>query len=349
MSTGNPPRLASVDVFRVFAIVAVIVIHTTPFHAGVDPLGDQLDTAMILNQIARFAVPFFFVVSGYFWGRKVEQSGDCSATSVAMAKRIALLFVAWSMIYLIQWNLVDAFSYGPWGPIKQIYWAASAAIQYPVVTLFQGTKGHLWFLSSLLTCLGISGVLVRSGNDGLLLPLAIALYGVGLAGKAYGATPIGFDSGFEFRNGPFMALLFFVTGYRMRHLRKQSRWLGVGLGLALFGTALHFAEIALLHRYWNVSLDQDYVVGTYPMGVGVAIMALSGVRQLGFPLVARIGPFVLGVYAAHFMFVDLLQPLDHLLTGNVAWELVYVALVFLLSLGFAVTLSRVARLRWLVA
>lgn len=51
-------RIKSIELFRVISIIAVILIHTTPFSAS-GPLGERLDLATILNQLARFAVPFF--------------------------------------------------------------------------------------------------------------------------------------------------------------------------------------------------------------------------------------------------------------------------------------------------
>lgn len=40
-------------------MVAIIVIHTVQYGYG-EPIGQKLDTILIANQTARFAVPFFF-------------------------------------------------------------------------------------------------------------------------------------------------------------------------------------------------------------------------------------------------------------------------------------------------
>lgn len=341
-------RLASVDLFRVLAIVAVIVIHTTPFQREDVELGSRLDAAMTLNQLARFAVPFFFVVSGYFWGLKTLRAQGGLRPSLAMAKRIGVLFLVWSVVYLVQWDLVDALDRGLWEPVKQIYWALMHVLEFPVVTLLQGTKGHLWFLSSLFQSLCIGAVLLKLGGR-VLFPVAVVLYLVGLAGKAYSATPIGFDAAFDFRNGPFMALLFFVSGYHLSSLDSGPRWFAAGLLLAVLGTVLHFLEIWILHTHWGTSLDQDYVIGTYPMGVGVALMALSGRSVVNWTWATRVGPLVLGVYASHFMFVDLLRPFDRMAAGSLIWDIGYVVLVFFLSLGLAVILARLPGTRRMVS
>ncbi|WP_081367541.1 acyltransferase family protein [Alteromonas mediterranea] len=46
---------------RVIAILAVIIIHTKPFF-----LAGNSNIGIFLHQVYRFAVPFFFVISGYF-------------------------------------------------------------------------------------------------------------------------------------------------------------------------------------------------------------------------------------------------------------------------------------------
>jgi peptidoglycan/LPS O-acetylase OafA/YrhL len=69
-------RLASLEVVRVPAILAVIAIHTTPFESAAAPIGRRVDFATLLNQSTRFAVPFFLVVSGFFWSRRVAEAGQ---------------------------------------------------------------------------------------------------------------------------------------------------------------------------------------------------------------------------------------------------------------------------------
>ena len=61
-------RLVSLDACRVVAIFAVIVLHTMPFYGTRLLGGFDGYIAAALNQGARFAVPFFFLASGFFFG-----------------------------------------------------------------------------------------------------------------------------------------------------------------------------------------------------------------------------------------------------------------------------------------
>lgn len=324
-------RLQSVDVLRAIAILAVIVIHTSPFETAAVPIGSALDAATICNQGARFAVPFFFVISGYFWAVKFADDRDVVAPTLKMAKRVAFIFLAWSLIYLLPLNIVDAFGYGAIGPIKALWWNLLKAVQNPLTTLLAGTKPHLWFLTALLYSLIIAAVFIRRGLIAPLIGLAAVLFAVGLAGKAYADTPIGFHLPFDFRNGPFFALALFVTGYLLQRAGRQDWWLPLGILFAVGGGVLHFAEVSTIHRYWGTTMEQDYVVGTYFFGLGVALIALSDIRYLRFQRLAAIGPLILGVYTVHYAFVELLRPADQALGGNPLWDLPHILVVFVLA------------------
>jgi surface polysaccharide O-acyltransferase-like enzyme len=87
-------------------------------------------------------------------------------------------------------------------------------------------------------------------------------------------------------------------------------------------------------------MAQDFTLGTWPFGLGMAMIALSDLRLARIPALAALGPLVLGVYASHYLFVDGLRTVDGIKAGP-AGGLRYVLLVFLLSLGFTWVVSRI--------
>jgi surface polysaccharide O-acyltransferase-like enzyme len=265
-----------------------------------------------------------------------------------MASRIAVVFCAWSAIYLWPTNTAEVMALGPLGLLKVIQTNLLNTLQDPATAIFQGTKGHLWFLPSLLCCLAISAILLSRNMERSLVAVSIVLYGVGLAGKAYSDTPIGFVTRFNFRNGPFFGLVFFVTGYLLQHRGPQDSRLRYGLLLTGCGTCIHFIEIFVLNKYWGTALFQDYVVGTYFSGVGLALIALSNSPLLRFRFTSLVGPLVLGIYAIHVLFIDLLSPIDELLSGNAIWAACFPVVVFFLSVFATYALSRVPLTRRIV-
>lgn len=338
-------RLQSVDVMRVVAIVAVIVIHTVPFADQPALVGNSLDAATAANQVARFAVPFFFVMSGYFWAHKIEADRGVYAPTVKMAKRIFALLIAWSFIYLLPTNVIRSFALGHFGPIKQLYWNVMAVGVRPFTVALQGTKVHLWFLPALICGQMISALLIRYRQQRLLAGLAISLYLIGIAGKAYSDTPLGFHSEFNFRNGPFFSLIFYVTGYLLKQCQVGPAWLPTGILIAVLGMLMQFSELVILNSYWGINMAQDYVIGTYFYGLGVAIIALSGSRYLNLERAASIGPLVLGIYLSHFVFVDLLEPIAGRFAVGAIWSVIYIVAVLVLSYALVRVMARFALTR----
>lgn len=96
-------------------------------------------------------------------------------------------------------------------------------------------------------------------------------------------------------------------------------------------------------------MAQDFVLGTYFYGLGITMLALSDPAPLRFPRLAGLGPLVLGIYASHFLFVDLLAGQDSPLRAIPGWDIIVVALVFALSLTLTGLLWRFAPTRRLVA
>jgi surface polysaccharide O-acyltransferase-like enzyme len=214
--------------------------------------------------------------------------------------------------------------------------------------LLQGAKVHLWFLPALAIAALASGALLSRQLDRTLFVLAIVSYGIGLAGKAYADSPLGFHTAFNLRNGPFFSLLMFASGHALQQRGPRPSWAGTGALLALGGLLLQLCEVGFLHRHYGTSLTQDFAIGTWPFGVGMSMLALSEPRLARIPALAALGPLVLGVYASHYLFIDGLRTVDGIDAGP-AGGLRYVLLVFLLSLAFSWTLSRIPFARRAVA
>jgi surface polysaccharide O-acyltransferase-like enzyme len=329
-------RIQSADVFRILAIAAVIALHTSP-HTGPDAVGLRFDARTVCDQLERFAVPLFFMLSGYFWAGRCQDHAACWTAGVALARRVLVLFVAWSAIYFLI-------------TVAAVGWQA-AILPLPglATLLLQGTKAHLWFLPALALAALVSAALLARGRERTLLVLALALYALGLAGKAYADTPIGFHTHVNLRNGLCFSLIMFATGVRLRRLGPRPVWRRIGPALALGGLALQLAEVTWLHARWGTNMAQDFVLGTYFYGLGITMLALSDPAPLRFPRLAGLGPLVLGIYASHFLFVDLLARPDAPLRAVPGWDIIVVVLVFALSLALTGLLWRFAPTRRLVA
>lgn len=329
-------RVASVDSMRFIAILSVVAIHTTPFFLSSGEFNSLYYYLYItIDQLARFAVPFFFAISGYFYGVKVNKGACPLLTAKKMLMKLAVLYLGWCFIYVMPYNLSMIHGNGLLGPVEFAYTSLINAIEDPVNFIFEGTKVHLWFLMSLMICTLITAILLKKSNISTLFYISLVLYIIGVLGKSYSATQLGFEIDFNTRNGPFFGMLLFVTGYWLSSKRPREQWFNLGGIIFLVGVLSHFVEIYILMKVYNTSMLQDFVFGTYFMGVGATLLSLSNHKILSNNMFATLGKMTLGIYASHFIFVDLLRPLDELL-NHPLWEVFFVTLV----LGLSVALTR---------
>ena len=336
-------RMHRLDSFRVAAILAVICIHTRPFLALEDAASLPCKAlGVLIKQGSLFAVSFFLVIAGYFFGRKLAQNNDAVALGIKYSGRLLIVLFFWDLVYLLAPALspegVEQ------GMLHAVYAKALRVAGDPVTLIFQGTKTHLWFLVSLLLAVWTLVLLIRlrAQRNGIVV-LAVLLYGFGLLGGPYSATPVGIDLHFNTRNFIFLSMLCVVIGWVLSQnevpYRRRTAVLLAGCG---FGMQL--TESFFLWKFWQVSpTGHDYLLGTVFFASGVALLALRKTEADQSTTLSRIGRLTLGVYTAHILFRDLLDPLGGYVSP-LLWQVLFPVLVYAISLAAVIALSR-TRLR----
>jgi surface polysaccharide O-acyltransferase-like enzyme len=328
-------RISSIDFIRVLAMFAIILIHTRPFVA---------DT-FILDQTVRFAVPFFFIITGYLFGQKLNTGNSLNQVFLRYGSRILGIFLFWSFVYLLLPLLsLKTFTLQGFGETIRILSQNLTDIFLNQLKgfLFLGTKFHLWFLSALIQSLLIAVILIKLKLRAYIIPIGLSLYLFGLLAGSYSTTPIGLSIDFDTRNGPFFGTIFFAIGLYLSQSR-DSFSLTFAMMLTVLGFLLHFLEIFVLWQYYNVSpLRHNYLLGTILFGTGVALIALAK-PALGKNLfITQFGPYMLGVYVVHAAFIEYLSAFRF---NHVSWEVVFPLAVFVASLLTTVILAKFRLLR----
>lgn len=348
------PRLAAVDSMRVLAILAVIAIHVAPFTHGAPParIGLTWNLPTIVNQLARFAVPCFFVLSGFFWAQRTADPDRRWPVTRQMLQRLGFLFLGWSLIYTLPWDSGRLLRDWPasYGDIlaRNLRWIST----HKLLVLLQGTETHLWFLVALAFAASISALWLRWGSWRSLMLLGLVLFALAMLMRPYVKLPFGIPVRFNPRNGPAFALLPFTLGIALAWRvpspvlfpRQWQRW---GIGLFMAGMILSAAELTWLRVSYGRSLAQDAVFSTMLCGLGVACLALSNPAWLARSRLARLGPLVLGIYAVHPLVIDVLLP-QLPRTRGMLLDVLALLLVFVLSWGVSNLLARTRWTRFLV-
>ena len=194
---------SGIDNFRVFAALLIIAIHTSPL-ASVNETADFILTRIL----ARVAVPFFFMTSGFFLISRYA----CKTEKLwRFLKRTALIYGIAILLY-VPLNLYNGyFKTEPFLPnlFKDL--------------VFDGTMYHLWYLPASMLGGAIAWGLVRGGSYKKAFFIAGVLYLIGLLGDSYYGVAeripvLGtfFNLLFQVmdytRNGLFFAPIFFVLG-----------------------------------------------------------------------------------------------------------------------------------------
>lgn len=292
MSTKQ--KIASFELGRVIAILAVITIHsqlflTYPLYNETAWLGN------IVNQICRFAVPFFFILSGYLLQPKLTSTPV--QTAIQYIKPLSIVWVVWSLIYLASpFNLSTFFTEGYLAE-RQGYWGFLGMT--PLNSLLEGGMVHLWYLPALMISVAIIAIMQRLGLGVVLVPLGLVLFVYGVLAGSY-AELTSIASPFYTRNGPFFSLLMLVIGFEIRrnnwHLSKRAALL-----LAIIGMSLHFAEAFWLYQYGVDFRIHDLLFGTPIWGAGIFMFLLASPNLGNSAWVHKLAPYTLGIYVSHLL------------------------------------------------
>lgn len=92
----------SIDSLRILSILAVLIVHTTTRTLEMtrsDLVGFPL--TIFLNQIARFAVPLFFIISGFVLEANFDQNSGYMNFLKKRFSKILIPYIFWSGIYYL--------------------------------------------------------------------------------------------------------------------------------------------------------------------------------------------------------------------------------------------------------
>ena len=329
MTTNTDPasRRLRIDSFRFYAIFLIVAGHAGMYVYSY-PANFLAKVGYIFYGLGvRYAIPFFFILAGYFIGSKIFKEPDKAFVIAGKyTARLASVLLFWWLVYVLA---------QPQEFLKLLQ-------EEPITLLFEGSKYHLWFLVSLILTVWFFVLWPTHKSFKSFLYLGGVLYLVGLLAGAYKVTPFGFDMHFNTRNGVFFSTLFFAVGVMFSNrLPRISR--RMALGIALGGLALSIGEAYYLRRVYELTAEYvDYLIGTVPFGVGMSLLCITQSDTRLDKLVGPFGKYTLGIYACHVLFIDLLEPITSLIYPSslqMIWRGAFPILVFILSFLTSVALA----------
>ena len=320
---------SGIDYFRMIAAVLIVAIHTSPL-ASFSATGDFIFTRII----ARVAVPFFLVTSGFFLISRYSYNADKLRKFI---KKTALIYAAAIVIY-IPINIYNGyFSEDNLLPkiIKDI--------------VFDGTLYHLWYLPAAIVGAVIAWYLVKQWAYRKAFAVTLVLYIVGLFGDSYYGIAENIPSLNSFyhlifqvsdytRNGIFFAPIFFVLG---GYISDNKDKLSFKKSIIGFTTcfSLMFAEALTLHRFELQRHDSMYVFLLPSICfLFYFLMHFKGKNR------AQLRTISLIIYIIHpflIVLIRLFAKITHLQNALVENSLIHYLLVCIISAGLGLALTAI--------
>ena len=318
---------SGIDYFRFIAALLIVAIHTSPL-SSFSETGNFIFTRIV----ARTAVPFFFMTSGFF----LISRYTCSAEKLgAFIKKTTLIYGVAILLY-IPINVYNG------------YFKMDNLLPNIIKDIvFDGTLYHLWYLPASIIGAAIAWYLVKKLNYPKALMVASVLYLIGLFGDSYyGITEkiSCLNSLYTYifqvtdytRNGIFFAPIFFILGGFIADNRPQITFGKSFLGFAI-SLALMLGEAMILHHFDLQRHDSMYVFLLPCMYfLFIVILHFKGKRLVSLRTASLI------IYIIHPMMIvviRLFSKLLHIQKLFVENSIVHYFAVCLTSVVFSVVLT----------
>jgi surface polysaccharide O-acyltransferase-like enzyme len=320
-------RNYAIDFIKFFAILAVVIIHTFP--------SDTKFGYFLLDNLSRFAVPYFFAASGYLFGVKVSNNPTSITYFRKYISKILKIYTSWFLFYFVYdvlrivltgGNSKDELSkyFDLFTPMNLLYYG-------------QGTSGYqLWFVISLAWSISVLYLFFRMNQMKLVFILALCFNLLGLFGQSYSVF---YELTLKTRDALFIGLFYTTVGFWFAHSNplKPFRNISRNTFLYLFCSflILQVAEGYILEKVLDAK-HGEYFLSTIFITIFLFFLTIQH-PQLGKGLwMTKVGGNALGIYAIHVLFIDLvdlavrtigMKGIGH----NLIWNMTDTFLVFILS------------------
>ncbi|WP_158553577.1 acyltransferase [Peribacillus saganii] len=318
-------RNYAIDLVKFFAIFAVVVIHTFP--------ADHEIGYFSLDNLSRFAVPFFFAASGYLFGSKIQNSSRQQQYLSKYMMKILKLYIYWFLFYFLYDILMmyfDGHFQAEWNKYREEFTLLN------LVYYGRGTSGYqLWFLPALMWSVLAIFTFYRLKIIHFLFVSSLTLNIIGVFGQSYSVF---YQLEVETtRDALFFGLFYTTLGFMFAiGIQKVSQLsLKIILLLLIAFSFLQLGESYLIDKILEGS-HGEYFISTIFLTTALFLLVMKCVHLGKGWLITKIGGRSLGIYVIHVFFINLVTiareslGLNHLI-DNLLWNISIAIFIFLVS------------------
>jgi surface polysaccharide O-acyltransferase-like enzyme len=312
-------RNYTIDAFRTLGAFSVVVLHT--HYEGV--LTNNIVNSLFL--CARWAVPFFFLVSGYFFEKKSRLNLD-----IEFAKSLKYLlgiFIVSNIIYSL-------------AALQTVYYSAKDI--FSIRSIILGNWFHLWFIGSMIIGYTSLWFVISIRMEKAMAFIAFAILVLALVIGPYATfNRLNIDLYFSkfIISIPFLFIGFLYSKY---NIDKKFGLIPCLLIIA-FGLISMFVENAIIYSHTKpVLINHEYLLGTFMLAIGIFMLSFN-VKTSKDSILSSIGrKYSLMIYLYHPLLILIIsfvmKKVSLMNSTHMAW--LNPVSIFLLTLSIIVVLNR---------
>ncbi len=282
--------------------------------------------------VARFAVPFFFMVSGFF--SFYENKSVLNEKYKRKISHVAVLFLSGLAVYFCFGTAIAVVNGTFTRYIAEIFTAENifSFIFFNSVSV----SDFLWFLPALIYVYGVFFLFEKTGKTKKLYILIPVLFLAGVVLREIpefiGNVPAVFDKSYFCRNWLFVGLPFFMTGHFIRANEEKltGKFSDLSLIIIMIVSTAESVAADLLH------VQKGVYIGTFFAVTSLFIFALKKEGRVKTHKLAFLGAeYSLYVYILHIVVRDVLGKVTSAVLSDRVNEIMTIFMPFVV---FALTL-----------
>lgn len=255
------------DLFKLIAAVLVVFIHA-------DEAKNEMITNVVTNCFSGMAVPFFFIVSGFFFEKGLSKSKNKKSFLFNYEKKLLFLYLFWQIVNL-PGNIFIYVSKYP-----------DASVFKYILLLFRSIflcgNGVVWYILAMCEAAAVIYFLHKISAQkclcvlifaGLLLLLGYDAFSEILSGTAYSYINKGFYVVFSWSNNfimkavPFMGIGYLISAKGLKSSFKIS--------LLIFALISVFSVLVYLFDLKSIVNFDVNIILNIPLSILFFLMAVS--------------------------------------------------------------------------
>lgn len=326
-------RISSIDGMKAIAAFLVVLIH------------QRLPGIMgeIVIPLARIAVPFFFIVSGFLlYSNDKEKLSGKIRRKIYNIIRIVILS---TLLYLV-WEIFQSLMQGI--GLKEYFYQNISFIKIAKVILLNDIQigSHLWYLYALVYVLIFYYFVNVYNLENIVYKLIPFLLVVDLVFGKYSVALFNIEIPFIFvRNFMFVGIPYFMLGNFIRKIHDKNN-MSINNRLLIWGIII-FSITTLLEKYIlinnNMNAVRDHYISTTLLVVVVFIYLLKNKYIFSKTIIEKIGyKYSLSIYIIHPIVIGILNYLFiHYLNLGIIYDYLAPFIVYFISIVIAICYNKI--------